>query len=112
MTPNLHIFVGTVGLAASLSILASTALAGQSIIDQKGLKFLPNTLTINAGDTVLFTNSDPFTHNVTVIGPDGKQSDKGQQHHGQNLTVSFPEKGTFPIVCSYHPNMKATVVVK
>lgn len=112
MTPNLRIFIGMVGLTASLSMLTEAAHAGQATIDQKGLKFIPNTVTINAGDTVLFTNSDPFTHNVTIVGPDGKQSDKGQQHHGQNLTVSFPEKGTFPVVCSYHPNMKATVIVK
>ena len=112
MTSNRRFLVGLAGVTVSLSILTGAAYAGQAVIDQKGLKFLPNTVTINAGDSVLFTNSDPFTHNVTVVGPDGKQSDKGQQHHGENLTVSFPEKGTFPIVCSYHPNMKATVIVK
>jgi plastocyanin len=101
------------GLAAvALAASASCALAAQTVIDQKGLKFIPNAVTINAGDTVLFTNSDPFTHDVTVVGPNGAQSDKGLQHHGESKVVSFPDKGTFSVICTMHPNMKATVTVK
>jgi plastocyanin len=112
MTRKSRILAGIIGLTMGCAALPVSANAAQAVIDQKGLKFIPNLVTINAGDTILFKNSDPFTHDVTVAGADGKQVDKGMQHHGQDLTVAFPEKGTFAITCSYHPNMKATVTVK
>lgn len=91
---------------------AGAAHAAETVVDQLGLKFIPNTLAINAGDSIRFTNSDPFTHDVTVIGPDGSVSDKGLQHHGKDNVVVFPTAGKFQIICKMHPNMKATVVVK
>ncbi|HET7086689.1 MAG TPA: plastocyanin/azurin family copper-binding protein [Rhizomicrobium sp.] len=112
MIRNSHSLVGVAALTVSLSSLMAPSYAAQAVIDQKGLKFVPNTMTINVGDTIRFTNSDPFTHDVTVVGPSGTPSDKGLQHHGQDLTVTFPEKGTFSIICTFHPNMKATVIVK
>ena len=106
------ILAGVIGFTIGCAALSASANAAQAVIDQKGLKFIPNMITINAGDTILFKNSDPFTHDVTIAGADGKQADKGMQHHGQDLTVAFPEKGTFSVTCSFHPNMKATVIVK
>ena len=37
-------------------------------IDQKNFQFKPETLTIRAGDSVRFKNSDPETHNVKASG--------------------------------------------
>jgi plastocyanin len=91
---------------------AGAAHAAETVVDQKGLKFVPDTVSINAGDTIRFTNSDPYTHDVTVISPDGSSSDKGLQHHGQANVVVFAKPGKYSIICTMHPNMKATVVVK
>jgi plastocyanin len=92
--------------------LTAAAHGAEAVIDQKGLKFVPNSVAINAGDSIRFKNNDPFTHNVTVLSANGARSDKGLQHHGQDMVVAFPDKGTFSIVCTMHPNMKATVVVR
>ena len=107
-----QILASAFGLTIVLGALAGTAHAAETVVDQKGLKFVPDAVTINAGDTIRFTNSDPFTHDVTIVSPDGTSSDKGLQQHGKDNVVAFPKSGTFSIVCKMHPNMKATVTVK
>jgi plastocyanin len=112
MKNSSRLLAGAFGLAAGLSGWAGAAQAAETVVDQIGLKFVPTTVTINAGDTIKFTNSDPFTHDVTVISPDGSSSDKGLQHHGKENVVAFAKAGSYSIVCKMHPNMKATVIVK
>lgn len=107
-----QILTSAFGLTIALCCLAGAAQAAETVVDQKGLKFVPDAITINAGDTVRFTNSDPFTHDVTVVSPDGSTSDKGLQHHGKDNSVVFANPGKYSIICKMHPNMKATVVVK
>ena len=107
-----RIFASAIGLPIVLAGWVGTAHAAETVVDQKGLKFVPDAVTISAGDTVRFTNSDPFTHDVTVISPDGSSSDKGLQHHGKDNSVVFANPGKYSIICKMHPNMKATVTVK
>ena len=107
-----QILASAIGLTIGLSGMAGAAHAAETVVDQMGLKFVPNTVTINAGDTIRFTNSDPFTHDVTVVSPDGSTSDKGLQHHGKENAVVFAKPRTYSIICKMHPNMKATVIVK
>jgi len=107
-----RIIGGAIGLTLGLSGWAASAQAAEVVMDQQGLKFVPTTLTINAGDSIQFENHDPFTHDVTVGSPDGSKSDKGLEHHGENMVVAFPKAGTYAITCKLHPMMKATVIVK
>jgi plastocyanin len=107
-----RLLFGTVVFAVGLAGWAGAAYAAETVVDQKGLKFVPVTVTINAGDSIKFTNSDPFTHDVTVISPDGSSNDKGLQHHGKDNVVVFAKAGSYSIICKMHPNMKATVIVK
>ena len=37
--------------------VATSAFAAETVVDQKNLKFVPDTVTINAGDTIRFTNA-------------------------------------------------------
>lgn len=104
--------LSVIGLTVALTASSCAAFAAETTVDQKGLKFVPDAITINAGDTIRFTNSDPFTHNVTVVNPDGSREDKGMQHHGKDNSVLFAKAGKYSIICQMHPNMKATVVVK
>jgi plastocyanin len=112
MTINSRAFAGTIGLLLGLSGWAAAAHAAEAVMDQNGLKFVPTTVTINAGDSVRFENHDPFTHDVTVMGPDGSSIDKGIQQHGKDNVVAFAKQGTFKITCKFHPMMTATVIVK
>ena len=112
MTFKLRNVLSVMGLTIALTASAGAAFAAETIVDQKGLKFVPDSITINAGDSIRFTNSDPFTHNVTVVNPDGSKEDKGLQHHGKDNSVLFAKAGKYSIICQMHPNMKATVIVK
>ena len=112
MTIRSPFFVAAMGLMLGLSGWIPDAGAAETVMDQNGLKFIPTTLTINAGDSVRFENHDPFTHDVTVTGPDGASIDKGIQQHGKDNVVAFAKQGTFKITCKFHPLMTATVIVK
>ena len=78
-------------------------------VTMKNLNFSPNTITIKAGDTVVWTNSDDRDH--TVIAADNS-FDSGNISNGKTYEHRFPNAGKFPYACSYHPRMKGTVVVE
>lgn len=99
-------------LALAVSGLAFPAYAAETAVDQLNLKFVPDAVSINAGDTIKFTDSDHFFHDVTIISPDGTKEDKGLQNYKQDIVVTFAKPGTYQVVCRLHPNMKMTVTVK
>ena len=99
-------------LAFILPGLAFRAYAAETVVDQLHLKFIPDSVSINAGDTIRFTNSEHLTHNVTIVNPDGTSEDKGMQNFQQEITVAFAKAGTYQVICSVHPAMKLTVTVK
>jgi plastocyanin len=76
----------------------------------EGMKFIPKTLTVERGDTVIWNNKDPFPHTATA------QSgfDFDSKGIGVNKAWQFVahEPGTIPYICTFHPTMKGTLVVK
>jgi plastocyanin len=80
--------------------------AGGSTVVEKGFAFSPNTLTVNVGDTVTFTNQDSAAHEVSIDG-----QDLGQQATGKSVTWKATTAGTFPFKCIIHPSMTGQVTV-
>ena len=72
-----------------------------------GFAFAPGTLTIQAGDSVTWTNDDSTAHTATGDGFDTESIGPGQ-----SSTISFASAGTYAYVCSIHPQMNGTVVVE
>jgi plastocyanin len=72
-------------------------------------QFVPATLTIEAGATVLWTNRDTTTHTVTATRPG--LFDSGELSPGRSHLVAFKNAGTFPYVCTLHASMMGTVRV-
>jgi len=77
--------------------------------------FIPDTVTIDVGGEVAWTNDDSAAHTVTSGdiegGPDGKfNSDLFLA--GKTFSHKFEEAGNFPYFCQVHPWMKGTVVVQ
>jgi plastocyanin len=93
-----------------LAFVALTpALAEEShVVVQKGRHFRPAEVTINRGESLTFTNSDPFIHQIYVPG----LFDSEEKSPGENLTESFPKSGTFTVRCHIHPKMKLVVHVR
>jgi|SRR5438045_1741427 len=74
----------------------------------KGMQFVPDKLEINVGDTVVWTNRDDRDHNVTAKDGSFKSDNLG---HGETFSYKFRKAGNFSYSCTYHPRMKAIVVV-
>ncbi len=71
--------------------------------------FDEKTITIKAGDTVVWTNYDSAPHTVTATD---ESFDSGKMSKGSVWSTTFETPGTYEYYCAYHPNMKATVVVE
>jgi len=70
--------------------------------------FGPSAVTVKAGTTITWTNNDSAPHTATSASG---LFNSGNLNKGQSFSFKFTEPGTYPYVCVYHPNMKATITV-
>ncbi|GAB4322325.1 MAG: hypothetical protein Kow0010_03040 [Dehalococcoidia bacterium] len=80
---------------------------GATVIDQDGLKFKPNSITVTPGTRVYFTNSERAPHNVVLDGEDLS----GKMEKGDVFAWTFDDPGEYRLSCAYHPQMRVTVTV-
>jgi plastocyanin len=75
----------------------------------EGMRFQPEDLTVQAGDTIVWTNKDVFAHTATAAGRfDSRQIDA----NGGSWRYSPSAAGDVPYICDLHPTMKAMVRIK
>ncbi|MGI9101447.1 MAG: plastocyanin/azurin family copper-binding protein [Terriglobales bacterium] len=79
-------------------------------MDQRGLRFVPHVLVIQAGTTVDFPNSDPLAHNVFSISP-AKRFNLGLYGRGTVRQMKFDQPGVVQLLCNVHQEMSAFIVV-
>ena len=79
-------------------------------IEIKDFAFSPSSLTINKGDTVIWTNKDSVSHPVT--SDSGNELNSGTLSQGQTYSHTFSAAETFFYHCSVHPMMKAKIIVQ
>lgn len=83
-------------------------------VDQRDMKFVPQTIVILKGTTVDFLNSDHVAHNVHWSSISG---DKSLAHNlvtvspGQKKSFEFDNVGTATILCNFHFDMTGYVVI-
>jgi plastocyanin len=106
--PAVALLAAAIWLGSSAGVSAAPASKSHTVTIE-GVQFSPATLEVNAGDTVVWKNKDPFPHNVTAKNKAFHSPDFGGGH---SWTFKARHKGVFPYVCTLHPNMKATLVVK
>ena len=78
------------------------------------LVFEPNEVTINAGDTIKFTNGDLPPHNMMVTDhPELSHGDLAFAA-GDSFEVTFPDAGDYEFQCDPHAGagMKGVIHVK
>ncbi|MGK0276982.1 MAG: plastocyanin [Ilumatobacter sp.] len=80
-------------------------------VDITKSRFGPLELNVGVGDTVTFTNSDPFDHTVTSKDDAAQQFDSGNFGENETFEVEFAAAGIYAYFCQIHPTMRATVVV-
>lgn len=99
------IVLGTTGSAAAAPRPATTVM-----VTIQNFAFSPASLTIQAGDTVSWTNLDSASHSA-VTGQAGFATTVLTQ--GQSTTTLFDRPGTYDYVCGVHgASMKGTIVVR
>jgi plastocyanin len=87
------------------------------------ISFDPETVTVDVGGTVTWTQKDPGVHTVTsgnveqgaggVTTVPGGRFDSGPLETGRTFTFTFAEPGTYPYFCSVHPaTMRGAVQVR
>lgn len=87
---------------------------GPAVTIPKGAEFLgnqaysPDAITVAAGATVTWTNTDSIAHTSTS---DANGWNSGNIAPGGVFSVAFPTAGTFPYHCTIHPGMVGSVVV-
>lgn len=71
--------------------------------------YSPQELAVNADDTVVWVNQDPFPHTATsqAGGFDSKSIAPGE-----SWKYKATQRGAYPYICTFHPTMKGILRVK
>ncbi len=100
-----------IALATSFVIGGAASAALQTVVVfQEGRKFSESEVTIRRGQSVTFTNHDPFAHNVFSQTP-GMSFDLRTQKPGSSSEVQFDNVGEADVRCAIHPQMRMRVKV-
>jgi plastocyanin len=78
-------------------------------LDNHDMAFVPTIVVIAAGGSVIFTNTDPMTHNV--FSPDGDKWNLGEIPQNTSVVKRFDAPGNYTVLCNLHPSMLAYLVV-
>lgn len=103
-----HMGGGMMGRAGSTQQTPLVA-EGNVTVDMRGFEYFPRDLTIDAGSTVTWTNSDNVPHTATE---NDKAWDTGIIGKDDEASLTFDTPGTFEYYCTIHPSMKAKLTVR
>jgi plastocyanin len=95
--------------SSTQSSSSSSSSGGTVTVDMKNIAFSPNSVTVKVGQTVKWVNQDTVAHNVTAQSGAFKSTNFGP---GGSFTFKATKPGTFGYVCTIHPGMNGTLIVK
>jgi plastocyanin len=99
--------VGT-GLAGGMMVARAQSAATAISIDN--FTFTPQTVTVKAGTTVIWTNKDDIPHGIAATGNAFAKSKALDTDNSYSFTFTTP--GTYKYFCYIHPHMTGTIVVE
>jgi plastocyanin len=80
-------------------------------VDIEGFAFAPASLTVNKGDTVVFTNQDSAAHTVTAASG-AFTSGPLAEDAAWTLNTADLAPGTYSYHCNFHPSMQGSITVR
>ena len=89
--------------------VASPSATAQAAVDTKNFAYMPSEISVAAGTTVVFKNSDSVAHTVSATD---ESFDSGDMAPGASWSHLFAKAGTYTYLCTYHRYMQGTVIVK
>ena len=93
----------TAAAPAVANSLASTV----TQVSMRNLQFYPATIEVKKGDVVEWKNDDLVPHTATSAS-----FNSSTIVSGQSWRHTFMDAGSFPYICTFHPQMKGIVIVK
>lgn len=95
-------------LTAAPLALATPAQAATHQVRIRSMQFQPATLSVKAGDTVTWTNSDGVEHTATA-----RDNSWGTEslRNGKSGSITFSTPGEYSYFCKWHPAMRGKIVV-
>jgi len=99
----------TSAASATSTTAATTAAADASTISIREFMFAPTAMTVPVGTTVRWKNLDGEPHTVRSVDSTFASNALDQN---DSFTFKFDKPGTYRYVCSIHPQMVGTIVVK
>jgi plastocyanin len=108
LLPAVAVLAATVFAAGCGAGGSSEPVATTEVQMAKSYRFDPQTIEIEAGQKVTWTNKDNFTHTVQVEGQEDHKVGKGE-----SVEITFDEPGTYHYICTLHSqDMDGTVIAK
>jgi plastocyanin len=101
--------VATAGPGSGISAAAAGPKPTTHEVVIEGVRFNPQQLTVNVGDTVVWINHDPFPHTATAVG---KEFDSHEIAAGRSWKYTARKAGVIAYACSLHPTMLGTLRVE
>ena len=102
-----HFFALTVLLVVTLGLGCSSIPQKPKLItvEIKDMKFVPDTVTVNKGDTIMWINKDMVAHDVTEETSEAWHS--GKLESGASWKLAVPGEANY--FCSIHTVMKGKI---
>jgi plastocyanin len=95
------------GVAAATSAASAAAPAAKKpAVKIINYSYMPKSITVKAGTTIIWTNNDNTGHTVTF-----KAFGSPVLGQGKTWSHSFTAAGTFKYHCTLHPEMTGKVIV-
>ena len=85
--------------------------SGPTVNATASLAFAPDSIAVNAGDTVTFAFAS-VPHNVFFDARDGAPANIAGSNANVAVRRAFAASGTYTYTCHIHPQMHGTVVVR
>jgi plastocyanin len=79
-------------------------------MEQRGKRFIPHVIAVQAGASIDFPNFDPIFHNA-FSSFSGQIFDLGLYAPGTNKAITFTRTGIVRVFCNIHPTMSAVIAV-
>ena len=77
-------------------------------VTMEAVAYKPEVVTAKVGDSIVWVNKDPYPHTATAKGT----FDSKEMLPDKSYTFTATTPGEVHYVCTFHPTMKGTIVVK
>jgi plastocyanin len=98
----------TVFVAAVAGVSCAAAATTTHTVTIEGMRFNPDSLTVERGDKIVWVNKDLVAHTATAT----HTFDSHEIAPEASWAYVARKPGRYAYVCTLHPTMKATLIVK